>query len=40
MKRKRFIKLLMGRLGRSTVPEHGSDLQITGKPGATRAGRR
>lgn len=33
MTRKRFIKLLMGRLGRSTVPKHGSDLQVSPEAG-------
>ena len=33
MTRKRFIKLLMGRLGSSTVPEHGSDLQVSPEAG-------
>lgn len=36
MKRKRFIKLLMGRLGRRTVPEHGSDLQVSPEAGGKK----
>lgn len=36
MKRKRFIKLLMGRLGRSTVLEHGSDLQVSPEVGGKK----